>query len=429
MHQTIPMLFDQSDVDIGFAHRSDFCGHFGAAWQKRWRCLEFLQPRAKIKPSKRAPYPFTKRTGKSMKSTVYPDHPAPVLALRTVTYCTETRRPQQHRAGAIALARRADVGCRDDRARHALGHPPDERSEVPCGTGTLQGSTSTSRRSTASSCYNWPKWPSPMRRTTLCWWVGWHRQEPPATAIGVAGITQHGKRVRFYSTVDLVNALEQEKAQGKAGRIASSLLRLDAVVLDEMGYLPFSQVAGAAVPPASKLYEHTSVVVTTNLDFAEWEQRVRGSEDDHCVAGPAHAPLPSWRRVTTVTGSRTPRRTRKAHQAREQEGKALPETLVEQRRMQGTRRCGLRPPRLLRASEKTSKGKGKAKDEGGRVIHSRHPRCRFHPRSKFNRQGGSKFGKRRHAVFGRAPKNHRGSVRSLFVQRCTFAATSTDAVC
>ncbi len=41
-----------------------------------------------------------------------------------------------------------------------------------------------------------------------------------ATAIGVAGITRHGSRVRFYSTVDLVNALEQEKAQGKAGRIA-----------------------------------------------------------------------------------------------------------------------------------------------------------------------------------------------------------------
>ena len=65
-----------------------------------------------------------------------------------------------------------------------------------------------------------------------------------ATAIGVAGITQHGKRVRFYSTVDLVNALEQEKAQGKAGRIASSLLRMDLVILDELGYLPFSQLVG-----------------------------------------------------------------------------------------------------------------------------------------------------------------------------------------
>jgi DNA replication protein DnaC len=66
-----------------------------------------------------------------------------------------------------------------------------------------------------------------------------------ATAIGVAGITQHGKRVRFFSTVDLVNALEQEKARGKAGRIAAALLRLDAVILDEMGYLPFSQAGGA----------------------------------------------------------------------------------------------------------------------------------------------------------------------------------------
>ena len=92
-----------------------------------------------------------------------------------------------------------------------------------------------------------------------------------ATALGISGLTRHGKRVRFYSTVDLVNALEQEKSQGRAGRIAMSLVRMDLVVLDELGYLPFSQAGGALLfHLLSKLYEHTSVMITPNLTFAEW---------------------------------------------------------------------------------------------------------------------------------------------------------------
>lgn len=83
-----------------------------------------------------------------------------------------------------------------------------------------------------------------------------------ATALGVSGITHHSKRVRFFSTVDLVNALEQEKAAGKAGRIALGLLRMDLVILDELGYLPFSQAGGALLfHLLSKLYEHTREVV------------------------------------------------------------------------------------------------------------------------------------------------------------------------
>jgi len=82
-----------------------------------------------------------------------------------------------------------------------------------------------------------------------------------------------GKRGRFYSVVDLVNRLEQEHRDGEAGKLARQLARLDFVVLDELGYLPFSQAGAARLfHLVSGCYEVTSLIITTNLSFGEWSQ-------------------------------------------------------------------------------------------------------------------------------------------------------------
>ena len=82
---------------------------------------------------------------------------------------------------------------------------------------------------------------------------------------------RRGYKACFYNLVDLANKLEREKIDGHAGKIAKQMAKLDILVLDELGYLPFSKNAGQLIfHMLSKIDSNTSFITTTNLNFAEW---------------------------------------------------------------------------------------------------------------------------------------------------------------
>ena len=93
-------------------------------------------------------------------------------------------------------------------------------------------------------------------------------------ALGLAAAAcREGRRVRFWTAAGLVNELLQAQDEHRLHRFITATLKLDLVVLDELGFIPFSQNGSQALFTfCSELYERLALIITTNLKFADWVQ-------------------------------------------------------------------------------------------------------------------------------------------------------------
>lgn len=93
-----------------------------------------------------------------------------------------------------------------------------------------------------------------------------------ATSLGVCAC-RDGRRVRFYTAAGLINDLLEAQSQLRLSRLEAALARYDLIILDELGFVPFSKEGAEALFTfCSSRYERGSMIITTNLDFACWKE-------------------------------------------------------------------------------------------------------------------------------------------------------------
>lgn len=92
-----------------------------------------------------------------------------------------------------------------------------------------------------------------------------------STLIGLNAIRKYGKSVKFYTVAGLVNRLLEANEKGTLPKLFKQLEKLDLLILDELGYIPLHKQGGELLfQVISMCYEAKSIIITTNLQFGQW---------------------------------------------------------------------------------------------------------------------------------------------------------------
>lgn len=92
-----------------------------------------------------------------------------------------------------------------------------------------------------------------------------------ATLISLNAIHRFGSRVKFFTVASLVNKLIEANQQGSLVKMMKQIEKLDLLVLDELGYIPLNKEGAELLfQVISMCYENKSIVITTNLQFGQW---------------------------------------------------------------------------------------------------------------------------------------------------------------